>query len=462
MRRINKIHFVGIGGVGMSGIAEVMLDQGYEVSGSDIVSSDNIRRLRNLGAHIYTDHLAKNIKDVDVLVVSSAINQDNPELKRAFSDGIPVVPRAEMLSELMRMKHGIAISGTHGKTTTTSMIASMLDQANLSPTYVIGGHLLRNDMNASLGSSEYFVAEADESDGSFLLFHPVLSVVTNIDNDHLDFYENDMNKLLEAFKQFITNIPFYGCTILCIDDEYIASLLSDIHRRVMTYGFHEQAMLRCVSVKQNQNGIAIHIKSQKFDLDDIINIRLFGRHNALNALASICVGIEIGLSIKQIKLALREFEGIARRFNVNSIVLSGNRSVLIIDDYGHHPTEIKNVLETVSEIFKNRRILFVFEPHRYSRVKLLFDSFIESMLAADYQFVLPIYAASERDNLGISSTILCDSLRSVGARNAHSVADVNTLFKMLNRIAENDDIILFMGAGNIGGIVKQYMSRMNL
>ncbi len=460
MKSIDKIHFVGIGGIGMCGIAEVMLNQGYEVSGSDVTENDNVQRLQSLGAQICIGHSADNIKGADVLVRSSAINQDNSEIIKAVSDDIPIVPRAEMLSELMRMKHGIAVSGTHGKTTTTSIIASMLDEADLSPTYVIGGRLLHNDMNARLGSSEYFVAEADESDGSFLLFHPVLSVVTNIDNDHLGFYRNDMNELIEEFKQFITDIPFYGCAILCMDDEHIVNLLPDIHRRVTTYGFHEQATLQCISMRQDAKGVEMHVKSEKFDLNDIVKIRLFGRHNVLNALASICVGLEVGLTMDRIKSALGNFMGIARRFNVYSITLSDSRFVSIIDDYGHHPTEIRSVLETVSEVFEGRRVLFVFEPHRYSRVKSLFDGFVESMLKADYQLILPIYAAGENDTLSMSSATLCDSLRSMGARNAHSVADTGALLEVLDRVAEDGDVILFMGAGSIGKLVKLYVSRM--
>ena len=461
MKHIHKIHFVGIGGIGMCGIAEVMLNQGYEVSGSDMVVNDNVQRLQGLGAYVYIGHSADNIKDADVLVISSAIHQDNPELIEAASRRIPVVPRAEMLSELMRTKYGIAVSGTHGKTTTTSMIASMLDEAALSPTYVIGGRLLHNDMNASLGSSEYFLAEADESDGSFLLFHPVLSVVTNIDNDHLDSYKYDMNELIESFKKFIIDIPFYGCAILCMDDEYTASLLPYIHRRVTTYGFHDQAALRCVSMQQDLNGVEMHIKSKQFNLDDVFRMRLFGRHNVLNALASICVGMEVGLTVDQIKTALANFRGIARRFNVYPATLRGDRSVSIIDDYGHHPVEMRSVLETVSDVFSGRRILFIFEPHRYSRTKLLFDAFVESMLRADYQLVLPIYAAGESDTLDISSAALCDSLRSMGARNAHSVADTDALFEVLDRVAEDGDVILFMGAGSIGKLVRQYVHRVS-
>lgn len=462
MKRIRRIHFVGIGGIGMCGIAEVMINQGYSVSGSDVSDSENVQRLSSLGATIHIGHKAENMAGADVLVTSSAINPANPEIAKALEDGIPVVPRAEMLSELMRMKYGIAVSGTHGKTTTTSMIASMLDTAELSPTYVIGGRLLHNDMNASLGSSEYFVAEADESDGSFLLFHPVISVVTNIDNDHLAVYRDDMNNLIEAFKQFISDIPFYGCAVLCLDDEHINRLLPDIHRRVVTYGFDENAAIRCLSMKQSQSGVEMHVVSEQYDIDETIAIKLYGKHNALNALASIAVGKELGLDVAQIKDALKNFEGISRRFNVYPATLSDSRNISVVDDYGHHPTEVRSVLETAKEVFEGRRILFVFEPHRYSRVKSLFDGFVESMLKADYQLLLPIYAASETDTLDVSSAALCDSLRSMGARNAHSVADTQALFEVLDRVVVDGDVVLFMGAGSIGRLVKQYMSEVSV
>ena len=367
-----------------------------------------------------------------------------------------------MLNEITRMRYSIAVSGTHGKTTTTSIIANMLDETGLSPTYVIGGRLLHNNMNVSLGSSDYFIAEADESDGSFLLFHPVISVVTNIDNDHIDFYKNDMNLLIDSFKKFITDIPFYGCSILCIDNKYIANLLPHIHHRVITYGFHKKAILRCISMKHHFNGVEMYIESEQFGFEDTIKINLFGQHNVLNTLASICVGLELGLTITQMKKALKKFKGIARRFNVYPAILSDNRSVSIIDDYGHHPTEIKNVLKTISEVFKDRRVLFIFEPHRYSRVKLLFDDFIESMLKVDYQFILPIYSANEKNTLDISSATLCDALRGIGAKNVYSIADTDALFEVLDRVAKNDDVILFMGAGNIGKFIKQYVSKIAL
>lgn len=457
MKRIKNIHFVGIGGIGMCGIAEVMLSQGYVVTGSDVAESDNVIKLRDLGADIAIGHAAGNNKEADVLVTSSAVDADNPEVMAAHQAKIPVVPRAEMLSELMRAKYGIAIAGTHGKTTTTSMVASMLDDVQMNPTYVIGGRLLHNDKNASLGTSEYFIAEADESDGSFLLFHPVISVVTNIDNDHLSVYRNDMDVLIDAFKQFISDIPFYGCSVLCLDDEHIQQLLPDIHRRVMTYGFHEEAMVRCVAMQQSAAGITMHVVSEAYGLDGQFSLKLYGRHNALNALASICVGLELGLNGEQMVSSLADFQGISRRLNVYPAKLSNGRDISVIDDYGHHPTEVRSVLETVLEVFAGQRIIFVFEPHRYSRVKALFDGFVEAMLDADYQLLLPIYAASETDSLGMSSAVMCDSLRSLGAGNAHSVENVESLFHVLDNVVEDRDVVLFMGAGSIGRIVKQYL-----
>lgn len=461
MKRMKNIHFIGIGGIGMCGIAEVMLNQGYQVSGSDVSENDNVIRLTQLGAAIKIGHSAENIEKADVVVVSSAIDEENPELVRAHKAGIPVVPRAEMLSELMRKKTGIAVSGTHGKTTTTSMISSMLDYAGMSPTYVIGGRLLSNDKNASLGDSEYFVAEADESDGSFLLFHPVISVVTNIDNDHLAVYHNRMEDLIAAFQQFISDIPFYGCAILCMEDQNIVDLLPKLHRRVLTYGFDSRATVYCKSMSQTEAGVEMHVISDAYNLDIHINIQLYGRYNVLNALASICVGLELDVDTELMRSSLSAFSGISRRFNTYDVDMSSGRAITVIDDYGHHPTEISSVLETILEVFNGRRILFVFEPHRYSRVKSLFDGFVESLLMADYQLVLPVYAASETDTLEVSSSGICDALRSLGAKDAHAVSDDKALFEILDRIVENNDVVLFMGAGSIGRIVKDFIARVD-
>ena len=442
----------------MCGIAEVMLNQGYMVSGSDVAQSENVTRLMSLGATISIGHSADNIEKADVVVTSSAIDTENPELLHAHKIGIPVVPRAEMLSELMRKKNGIAVSGTHGKTTTTSMIANMLDHAGLSPTYVIGGRLLKNDLNASLGESEYFVAEADESDASFLLFHPTISVVTNIDNDHLSVYHGNMEELIAAFRQFISDIPFYGCAVLCADDKHINSLLPDIHRRVLTYGFDASATVYCKSMKSYESGVEVHVISETYAIDAIVNISQYGRHNVLNALACICVGLELEVEFDLIQSSLASFAGISRRFNTNQVLLNGDRTVIAIDDYGHHPTEIDNVIATARSVFSGRRLVFVFEPHRYSRVRELFDGFVEMLFKADYQLLLPIYAASETDTLGMSSSVICDSLRSLGAKDAHTVSSSEALYSVLDHVLEDGDVVLFMGAGSIGRIVKQFVA----
>lgn len=457
MKRIKNIHFIGIGGIGMCGIAEVMLNQGYHVTGSDVTQGENIVRLTGLGARVDIGHSADNIGDADVVVISSAIDQENPELIQAHRLGIPVVPRAEMLSELMRKKNGIAISGTHGKTTTTSMIASMLDHAGMSPTYVIGGRLLKNDKNASLGDSDYFIAEADESDGSFLLFHPIISVVTNIDNDHLSVYHDSMDELVAAFKKFISDIPFYGCAVLCIEDKHIVDLLPEIHRRVITYGFGPEATVYCSEMKQTENGVEMHVVSDAYDVDAVINISQFGRHNVLNALACICIGLELDVEFENIGSSLSSFAGISRRFNTTEVQMSGKRQVTVIDDYGHHPTEMMNVVDTAKSVYAGRRILFVFEPHRYSRVKSLFDGFVEALFKADYQLLLPVYAASETETHGVSSLAICDSLRSLGATDAHTVTDKENLFSILDRIVKDQDVVLFMGAGSIGRVARDFI-----
>lgn len=442
----------------MSGIAEVMLNQGYSVTGSDMTDNVNTKRLSRMGGDISIGHSKHNLRQADVVVTSGAIDDDNPELVEARSRGIPVIPRAEMLSELMRKKYGIAVSGTHGKTTTTSMIVSMLDYAGVNPTYVIGGRLLSNDKNASLGDGEYFIVEADESDGSFLMFHPVLAVVTNIDNDHLGVYKESMANLVGAFEKFVSDIPFYGASIMCIDDEHIASLIPRLHRKVVTYGMGSDAMVGGKEVQQYPDGVGMLVVSEKYSINRKLKLRLHGRHNALNSLASICVGIELGIDTDKIFSALEKFEGIDRRFNVFSVELSAHRDVSVVDDYGHHPTEINSVLETIAEVFPHRRIIFVFEPHRYSRVKVLFDAFVESLLKTDYQLVLPVYAAGEPELDGFMSADICASLRSMGAGDAHTVSSHSAAIEVLDRIVQDGDVVLFMGAGSIGSLVKKFLA----
>ncbi|TNF92309.1 MAG: UDP-N-acetylmuramate--L-alanine ligase [Gammaproteobacteria bacterium] len=458
MKKINRIHFIGIGGIGMSGIAEVMQNQGYDVSGSDQSSNDNVKQLREIGCDISIGHDEKNIKDADVVVVSSAINDQNPEIRAAKDKGVPIVPRAEMLSELMRFKNGIAVSGTHGKTTTTSMIAHMLDCANLSPTYVIGGRLRKNDKNAHLGDGEYFVVEADESDGSFLYFHPTISIVTNIDHDHLGVYENRFDNLVAAFKRFISDVPFYGCSVLCVEDETIRQLLPEIHRRVYTYGYDESATLSCGDIRQGNSGIEFSIKSEQFEINTILKLGVFGDYNALNALACICVGLELGIEKDVIFSSLQSFSGISRRFNIYTINLDEKRKITVIDDYGHHPTEMASVISSLRNLYPDRRIVFVFEPHRYSRVSALFDDFVETLSLADYRLILPVYPAGEEMISGASTADLCAALRDMGVNNTHGVHEVSSLFRVLDGMLENNDVLLMMGAGSAGSIAADFLS----
>lgn len=456
MKKINHIHFTGIGGIGMSGIAEVVINQGFTVSGSDQESGENVAHLKSMGADISLGHDASYVSDSDVVVISSAIKDDNPEILEARRRNIPVIPRAEMLSELMRKKFSIAVSGTHGKTTTTSMIAYMLNYCDASPTYVIGGRLLQNNKNSNLGEGEYFVVEADESDASFLLFHPVISVVTNIDNDHLSVYNHNMVELEDSFLKFISDIPFYGCSILCVDDERISRLLPSIRRRVIGYGFSDNAAVKCTNIKQTSSGVIMQVVSEEFNINSSIQLRLFGKHNVLNALAALSVGLELDIDTDKLIEGLEEFEGISRRFNVYSVKHKvGNFH--IVDDYGHHPTEIKNVICTIKESFIDRRLIFIFEPHRFSRVKVLFDDFVESLLPANCQIILPIYSAGEDNIWSISSSDISNALRSLGAVDAHAFSNHESALETLDRIVEADDIVLFMGAGYIGQIAKYYI-----
>ena len=457
MERINNIHFIGIGGIGMSGIAEVMLNQGYTVSGSDVQENASTKRLAGMGARVDIGHRRENLGDVDVVVTSSAIGADNPEIVEAGKRGVPVIPRAEMLSEMMRKKRGIAVSGTHGKTTTTSMIANMLEYAGENPTYVIGGRLISNDRNARLGGGDYFVAEADESDGSFLLFHPVIAVITNIDNDHLGSYKSDMQNLVESFSMFASDLPFYGAAIVCMDDESVASIVPHIHRRIISYGVESDSIVRGANITHSIAGVGMDVRSEKYNLDRRLEMRLHGKHNALNALASICVGLELGLDEEVIFRSLEQFKGISRRFNVYSLETTDKKTLSVIDDYGHHPTEIDSVLQTVSRVFPGRRIVFVFEPHRYSRVRDLFDGFVESLAKADYILVLPVYAASESEIGSASSSAICAAVRSMGAEDVHAVSDHEAAIGVLSKITENHDVVLFMGAGSIGDLVRKFL-----
>ncbi|MDX1795447.1 MAG: UDP-N-acetylmuramate--L-alanine ligase, partial [Hydrogenovibrio sp.] len=373
---IKQIHFVGIGGVGMAGIAEVCLNLGYSVSGSDIRENPTVLRLMSLGAQVQIGHDANYVKTSDVVVVSTAISQDNPEVEYAKEARIPVIPRAAMLAELMRMRFGIAIAGTHGKTTTTSLAASILTQGGLDPTFVIGGKLNQVDSNARLGTSNYLIAEADESDASFLHLSPMMSVVTNIDEDHMETYQGDYQVLENTFVEFIHRLPFYGIAILCIDDENIRKMLPKLSRKTYTYGFSEEADVRAYQVRVD--GLKMQFMVKAHDLPPFeVTLNQPGEHNILNALAAITIGLELDVSVKDIQVALSHFGGVGRRFEVYPNRLVGGHSITLVDDYGHHPTELRATIETARAAFPGQRLVLVFQPHRYSRTRDLFDDFVQ-------------------------------------------------------------------------------------
>jgi len=448
------IHFVGIGGIGMSGIAELLLNLGYKVSGSDIRSSDITRRLKRLDGIIFEGHSAEQVSEADVVVTSSAIGADNPEVVAARKASIPLIPRAEMLAELMRLKYSIAVAGAHGKTSTTSIIASVLSKGGLDPTVVIGGKLKGIGSNALLGRGDFIVAEADESDGSFLKMSPTIAVVTNIDREHLDFYK-DLNSIKEAFLSFIDRIPFYGLAALCLDNEPIQELIPKIKKRFTTYGMSTQADFHA-------RDIVFSNQKSRFDIYHMgdmlgnITLNLPGTHNVYNSLASIAVGIELDIPFDIIKDALETLEGVQRRLEIKG----EKKGITVIDDYGHHPTEIKTTLRAVRESWPDRRIIAVFQPHRYTRTKALFDEFTRSFYQSDLLVVLPIYPAGEEKIEGIDSDGLCEGIRTHGHKEAVFKEDFKEAVLHLKEILERGDILLTLGAGNVWKIGEEILEEL--
>lgn len=437
------IHFVGIGGIGMSGIAELLLNLGYKVSGSDVSSSDLTRRLQSFGGVIYEGHAAKQIKGADVVVTSAAIVPDNPEVMAAAQTSIPVIPRAEMLAELMRLKYSIAIAGAHGKTSTTSLVAAVLDKGGLDPTVVIGGKLKSIGINALLGEGDFIVAEADESDGSFLKMSPTIAVVTNIDREHLDFYK-DLNHIKEVFLSFIDRIPFYGLAILCLDDEPIQDIIPKIKKRFTTYGVSSQADIQAKNIESKGLKSRFAVKHLGEQLGEI-SLNLPGIHNVYNAMASIAVGLELGIDFEVIKNALETVQGVQRRLEIKGIA----RDITVIDDYGHHPTEIKFTLLAVKESWPDRRIVVVFQPHRYSRTQALFDDFTRSFYQSDILVVLPIYAASEKAIKGVDSQLLFEEIRAHGHKDVVFMPSFKAAVSHLKQTLTAGDILLTLGAGDV-------------
>ena len=457
---IRHIHFVGIGGAGMNGIAEVLLNQGYRISGSDLGESTVTRRLVALGAEVFIGHDAAHIEGADAIVTSTAVKEDNPEVVAAHARLIPVVPRAVMLAELMRMKKGVAIAGTHGKTTTTSLVASVLAAAEMDPTYVIGGRLNSAGVNAALGSGEYIVVEADESDASFLNLLPVLSVVTNIDADHMDTYGHDFGKLKAAFVEFLHRMPFYGAAVVCVDDAAIREILPLIARPITSYGFSEDAQVRAINVRavgtlmhftvQRRNGVELP------DLDIVLNLP--GDHNVLNALAAIGIAVELGVDDAAVVQALADFKGVGRRFQrYGEAALPAGGTCTVVDDYGHHPVEMAATLAAARGAYPGRRLVLAFQPHRYTRTRDCFEDFVKVINHADAVLLAEVYAAGESPIVAADGRSLARALRVAGKLEPVFVDDINAMPQAVLDNAQDGDVILCMGAGTVGAVAGRVM-----
>lgn len=455
MRRIRNIHFVGIGGAGMSGIAEVLLNQGYAISGSDIAAGNTTRRLQALGATVHIGHRAENVDQADVVVVSTAIDQGNREILAAIERRIPIIRRAEMLAELMRYRHAIVIAGTHGKTTTTSLIASLLAQARLDPTFVIGGLLRSAGTNAKMGTSHYMVAEADESDASFLHLQPMVAVVTNIDDDHMGTYEGDFDKLKKTFVEFLHNLPFYGLAVLCIDDPVVREILSQVGRPILTYGFSDDADFRIRLLGQKQMVSKFEVLRPGRTGPLPVTINLPGLHNVLNATAAIVVATDEKISDADIQAGIANFQGVGRRFDVQGDLACRRGKVMLVDDYGHHPTEVAANIRAVRDGWPDKRLVMIYQPHRFSRTHDLYDDFVDVLSEVDFLLLLDVYSAGEKPIRGADSRSLCRSIRQRGQIDPVLVKKPEDLKRILNEVLQDGDILVTQGAGNIGVLCKQ-------
>ena len=453
MRRVRQIHFVGIGGAGMGGIAEVLLNEGYDITGSDIAENAVTGRLSSLGAKIFIGHAAANVEKASVVVVSSAIKPDNVEVVAAHEKRIPVIQRAQMLAELMRFRHGIAIAGTHGKTTTTAMISMIYTQAGLDPTFVNGGLVKSAGTNAYLGASRYLIAEADESDASFLHLQPMVSVVTNIEPDHMDTYHGDFDEMKRTYVNFLHNLPFYGLAVMCADDAVLMELVPQVGRQVITYGFSDKADYRIENYEQTgfqghydvitPTGERIHI---------LLNVP--GKHNALNATAALIVAKEEGIENEAILAALADFQGAGRRFDQLGEFIRPNGKVMLVDDYGHHPTEVGVTIQAARSGWENKRVVMVFQPHRYSRTRDLFDDFVRVLSQVDVLILLDVYPAGEQPIAGADSRSLARSIRNLGKVDPIFVADHAQLSEVIDQIIQDGDLILAQGAGNVSRLSR--------
>ena len=458
MGHVEQIHFVGIGGVGMCGIAEVLHNQGYRITGSDMGEGSTVQRLRSLGIQVYIGHRVENIKGADVVVRSSAVDMNNPEISAARELRIPVIPRAAMLAELMRFRHGIAIAGTHGKTTTTSLVSSLLAEGGLDPSFVIGGKLNSCGANAQLGKSAYFVVEADESDASFLFLKPMMAVVTNIDADHMDTYEDNFEKLKTTFLEFLHHLPFYGLAVVCIEDEEICGILPAIQRPTLTYGFKEEAHYRAVDWTQNEMLSQFTVIRPAPHLPLTIQFQYPGRHNVLNALASIAIATEVGVDDNSIIQGLKKFQGVGRRFQMLGEKQFQNGTAIVVDDYGHHPQEILSTIDAFRRVWPNKRLVHVFQPHRYTRTQSLHGDFVDVLSLADELLLFDIYPAGETAIPGITSESLASKIRNNNKR--VTMVNEQSLQAMLDEYIKDGDVILMQGAGSIGQMATNLMKEM--
>ena len=449
MGRIKTLHFIGIGGAGMCGIAEVLLNQGYAITGSDVVASSNTERLAGRGAQVFIGHAAVNVAQADVVVVSSAIDPENPEVRHAAQAGIPIVARAEMLGELMRYRHGIAVAGTHGKTTTTSLITEVLRCAGLSPTFVIGGLLRSAGTNAELGAGRYIVAEADESDASFLHLQPMSAVITNIDRDHMATYRNDFDTLKDTFVEFAHRLPFYGSVAVCVDDPNVCAIVPRLSRRILTYGLSAEAQFRATNVLSGEQGWCFDV--ERGDAGDPLHIRMAipGEHNVRNALAAIAIATDEGIDDEAICAGLAQFAGVDRRFQVTPSICVGERQLILVDDYGHHPTEVAAVIATARQQWPNAKLAMVYQPHRYSRTQDLFEDFVHVLSQVETLVLVDVYAAGEKPIPGADGKALSQAIRQRGLLSPIFAQTPEEALTLLPTSCRDADVLLVQGAGNV-------------
>ncbi|WP_423821401.1 UDP-N-acetylmuramate--L-alanine ligase [Salinisphaera sp. SPP-AMP-43] len=455
MRRVRTVHMVGIGGVGMAGIARVLINLGYTVTGSDVKDSTTTQSLGSLGAKIYIGHAAENVAEADVVVVSTAVAEDNPEVVTAHDRLVPVVRRAEMLAELMRFRYGIAVAGTHGKTTTTSLVASLLADGNLDPTFIVGGKVLGAGSNARLGTGPYLVAEADESDASFLFLTPMIAIVTNIDADHLETYGGQFSKLTDTFVEFLHHLPFYGLAVMCVDDPVVRQILPNVGRPIATYGIDHDADFRAENLRFDGAGTRFTLRHGN-ETGFEVHLNLPGRHNVLNALAAAAVAHELGVDMASIGASLSGFAGIGRRCEVHGEIDFGGKSALLVDDYGHHPRELSSTISAVKNAWPERRLIVVFQPHRFTRTRDLFEDFCEVLADLDVLVLCEVYAAGEAPIVGADGRALARAVRARGRVDPVFVSNVHGLDGVLGDLVAEGDVVLTLGAGDIGAVAGRF------